>query len=243
MTTVALVEDHRLFSSALAVALQRVGVTVIEPPCTSLDEMRQYLMAARPDVLLLDLDLGRLGNGEELVGPMARSGTAVVVVSATVDDVVIGRCLDRGATGFVSKRFPFDVLLSTVLAATSRETVLPAAERQRLIDAWRRADEATRASHAPFDRLTQREAFVLGELMQGCTVEEIASNEFVAQGTVRSHVRGILTKLGVRSQLQAVALASGTDWRPPGAEDPPNGRRSIRRRGRPSPAATASPAD
>ena len=69
-----------------------------------------------------------------------------------------------------------------------------------------RGASALRA-HATFDRLTKREALVLGELIDGLSAEEIAEVHFVALTTVRSQIRAVLQKLGVRSQLAAVALA------------------------------------
>jgi DNA-binding NarL/FixJ family response regulator len=63
-------------------------------------------------------------------------------------------------------------------------------------------------AQANFERLTQREAIVLGALVDGLTADEIAGAHFVALTTVRSQIRAVLHKLGVRSQLAAVALAS-----------------------------------
>ncbi len=68
----------------------------------------------------------------------------------------------------------------------------------------------------PFAQLTRREAEVLGELVAGNSVTDIATTFTVSVTTVRSHVRAVLTKLGVRSQLAAVGMARDRGWRPPG---------------------------
>jgi DNA-binding NarL/FixJ family response regulator len=64
----------------------------------------------------------------------------------------------------------------------------------------------------PFAVLTEREQFVLAELIEGHCAEEIASDAVVSISTVRSHIKSILQKLGVSSQLAAVALARRAGW-------------------------------
>ena len=220
MTTVAIVDDHSLFRSALSFALSDRGVEVIEPSLTTMDDVLDALASARPDVLLLDISLDGLGSGEVLIGPVTRAGTAVVVVSATQDHALIGRCLDHGAVAWVPKHSSLETLVSAVSAAACGESVMPDHERQRLIAASRQAEVRVQSERLPFQQLTQREAVVLGQLIQGYSVEQIAARDVVSAGTVRSHVRGILTKLGVRSQLKAVALASSAGWQPPGTAAP-----------------------
>jgi DNA-binding NarL/FixJ family response regulator len=64
----------------------------------------------------------------------------------------------------------------------------------------------------PFDRLSEREAEVLRALAQGLTVAGIARRSVVSEATVRAQVRSILTKLDVRSQLEAVVAAQRSGW-------------------------------
>ena len=67
---------------------------------------------------------------------------------------------------------------------------------------------------SPFEQLTMREREVLAALVDGLTAEEIAETHFVALTTVRSQIRAVLQKLGVRSQLAAVAYANRVGWQP-----------------------------
>ena len=167
-------------------------------------------------VTMVDRDLGPLGAGEELIEPMVRAGSAVIVVSATVDDVTIGRCLARGALAYVGKSAALETMLTTVLRTARGERVVAEADRRRLIDAWRRSAARSVAETTPFRSLTPREALVLGQLMEGRSVRAIAGMSYVAEGTVRAQVHSILSKLGVGKQLEAVALAVRTGWTPPG---------------------------
>ena len=76
----------------------------------------------------------------------------------------------------------------------------------------RRAGRPQDAPLPHFADLTERERFVLAELMEGHCAEEIAQAAFVSISTVRSQIKAILQKLGVSSQLAAVALARRADW-------------------------------
>jgi DNA-binding NarL/FixJ family response regulator len=90
--------------------------------------------------------------------------------------------------------------------------VTPLEQRQHLVNELRCAREHERAEREPFDRLTSREQQVLNALADGRSVACIAEDWFVSEATVRSQVRGVLLKLGVSSQLEAVARATKAGW-------------------------------
>ncbi|MGH3263684.1 MAG: response regulator transcription factor [Trebonia sp.] len=220
MTLVAIVDDHRLFNTALAIALRAEGLRVAWPtpgtPC-ELDRIRERLLEIKPDVLLIDRMLGPRASGEDLIYPISNSGTSVVVVSAFLDDWTIGRCLALGAGACISKAEPLENVLAAVAALAAGEKVVPAAERARLIAEFQRRRSTLARDRANFELLTSREEDVLAELVAGRSVREIAARFYVSEPTVRSQVRAILTKLNVRSQLQAVAAASAAGWKAPSA--------------------------
>jgi two-component system, NarL family, nitrate/nitrite response regulator NarL len=214
VTLIALLDDHLLFSAALATALRARGFEVLTPPLSSLQGLRTELETSRPDVVLLDRDLGTLGSGEELIAWASRAGSSVVVVSANLDDIVVGRCLALGAIACMPKSEPFESLLATLTSIADGDSVFCNTERSRLITGWRRWQTASTAAAAPFGQLTPREASVLKCLMDGKPVRAIARDSYVTEATVRTQVRGILMKLEVNSQLEAVGLALRAGWRP-----------------------------
>ena len=83
-----------------------------------------------------------------------------------------------------------------------------------MLDELRIERASVRKSLSPFERLTTRESPVLSALIDGLSGEEIAEAHFVALTTVRSQIRSLLQKLGVRSQLAAVAHANRAGWKP-----------------------------
>ena len=210
---VLLVDDHALLSESLAVALRAEGLTADVADLSSREELVAAVTADPPDLVLLDLELGgEIGDGSTLVRPFVRAGARVLVVSASRRRAQIGTAVEQGAVGYVPKSTPFGDLLQTVLAAARGLTVMTPEQRQSLLKDLYAARERQAAALEPFERLTAREQQVLRELGNGKPVATIAAEWFVSEATVRTQVRGVLMKLGVTSQLEAVAQALRAGW-------------------------------
>ncbi len=96
--------------------------------------------------------------------------------------------------------------------AARGETVISDAAHDRLLADLRRRRTSELSACEPFDGLTCRERVILAGMVRGTTAEQIAVDEHVTLATVRSQIRGVLRKLGVNSQLLAVAMARNADW-------------------------------
>lgn len=212
--TVLIVEDHALLAQTLVIALNAEGCSTRVAGHTTVPALLDQVRTLRPVVVLLDLNLGALGDGVDLVKPVTELGARVLVVSSSTDRQRLAETLELGAVGFLSKRAPFEQLLSTVLDVVAERPVLSAAKRYELMAELRAARAARRKDLAPFIALTPRERAVLGALAKGQRAETIAAAAVVSEATVRSQIRGVLAKLGVRSQLEAVALAWTMGWFP-----------------------------
>lgn len=215
---VMLVEDHRLLADSLSVALRghgvRTAVARIDDAATLLADVRAH----RPDLVLLDLDLGPGLDGEGLVAALRGLGAEVLVLTGTSDLSRAGSAIEAGALGHLDKAEPFSVVLAAVLGAARGEAGGLWQSRHRGLTALqqRRSGEARSAAElGDFARLSAREGEVLAALCEGSSVEVIAAQRVVSTTTVRSQVRAVLTKLGVSSQLAAVARANRTGWRLP----------------------------
>jgi two-component system nitrate/nitrite response regulator NarL len=210
---VVMVDDHPLLTHAMAFTLRSRGVACTIPPLDDRTSLVAEVHALRPDVILLDLDLGgAVGDGSTLVPELARHGATVLVVSASRDDEQIGRALMGGAVAVIPKDRPLDELVDAVLAAARGDWVTDAAARAELIARAREAMRRRTSLQGPLTTLSTREADVLRGLIRGSAVRDIAEAAFVSEATVRSQVRSVLTKLGVRSQLEAVAMAARAGW-------------------------------
>ena len=218
---VLVVDDHALIAESVAAALRASGLEVALADLGSRDRLVDAVRTLPPDLVLLDLELGgAIGDGTTLVRPFVQAGARVLVMSAVTEPVRIGAALEQGAVGHVPKSASFIDLLKTALAAARGEEVTSAARRQHLLHLLRTTREREAAVHAPFERLTAREQQVLRAIADGRNVAQIAKEWYLSESTVRSQVRGILTKLGVGSQIEAVGLALKVGWLQPRRRDP-----------------------
>ncbi len=212
MSTVAVVDDHRLFAEALRAALGQSGVDARVVPAAPLAQVVADLVAQPVDLVLLDLDLGPWGDSTAIVAPLVAAGLRVLLLTGTSDRMRIAAALEQGAVGYQLKEPGLTALLQRVRRALATPGALDAEHRVVLLDELVRSRAAAAAARAPFDLLTQREAETLRELARGRSVATIAAGWFVSEATVRSHVRSILGKLAVPSQLAAVAAAVESGW-------------------------------
>lgn len=210
---VVMIDDHPLLTHALAFTLRSRGVACTVPTLTDRQTLVTEVHALHPDVVLLDLDLGDLGDGSTLVPDLVRYGAAVLVVSASRDTEQVGRALMCGASGYIPKDRPLDELVESVLATVRGEAVMDPEHRAALIAQARAASRGRQAVQRPLESLSPREAHVLRGLMEGGSVREIAASSHVSETTVRTQVRAVLAKLGVSSQREAVAFAARAAWR------------------------------
>ncbi len=215
---VALVEDHQLFAEVLDLSLTMQGYDVVRVPLgdnlRSADSLYTPLVRANPGIALLDLDLGPVGSATRLIEPLARAGIHVVVVTGETDRVRWGECLRYGARRVIPKAAPLQEVLGTVRRLNDGLPVMRREEREELITQWQQHRATMHALRERIEQLTNREKEILGHLMLGHHVRDIAQLNVVSQATVRTQVKSILDKLEVCSQLSAVGVAYRAQWRP-----------------------------
>jgi len=216
---VVIVEDHQLFAEAMHLALsfagydvRRVGVDV-DPSAPG--KLVHSVTKQHPSVVLLDLDLGRFGDGSQLIEPINESGAQVVVVTASEDRARWGDAIRIGARKVLSKSDPLQDIIATVRRLTSGLPVMDRSERDELLTESTRRREELHGLQERLEQLTVRESAVLGHLMKGRAVRQIAGLSAVSEATVRTQVKSILSKLEVSSQLAAVGMAHEIGWRAP----------------------------
>lgn len=216
---ILIVEDHALFAESLDLALTLEGYDVRRVSVADFGMSQAALLSAitrrQPRIVLLDLDLGDMGDGVRLIGPLARAGAMVVVVTGSSDEGRWGQCIRHGARKVLNKSRPLNEIMSTVRRLSQGLPVMDVEERERLLAAWQSGRRADEEVFERLERLTNRERQVLGHLMAGDTVREISRHGVVSEATVRTQVKSILAKLEVSSQLAAVGLAHKVGWRPP----------------------------
>ncbi|MGC4748858.1 response regulator [Micromonospora sp. DT201] len=153
----------------------------------------------RPDVVLMDLRMPGM-DGVTAIGRLARSGSATrVLVLTTYDtDADVLPAIEAGATGYLLKDAPREDLVRAVRAAARGESVLAPSVAGRLMGRLR----------APIEEpLSQRELEVLTLVARGASNREAASQLFISEATVKTHLLHLYAKLGVNDRAAAVATA------------------------------------
>ncbi len=208
-----IVDDHQLLAQTLALALRSDGVDAAVADLDGREALVARVQADTPALVLLDLELGgAIGDGSTLVRPFVSAGSRVLVVTGTDDPVKRGSVLEHGAVGLLHKAESFERLRDQTLRAARGERVMNEMQRAAVLEAAHRARKERDDVRRPFTRLTPREQQVLHALGRGKPVGHIAREWVISEATVRSQVRSILSKLGVGSQLEAVALAMRAGW-------------------------------
>lgn len=214
---VLIIDDHLLFAESLELALSLEGYAVrrLELPEEggSMATLRSLALRANPRTVILDLDLGRFGDGAGLIPPLARTHVNVVVVTGSQDIGRWGECMRLGARKVLTKSGALQHALATVRRLHQGLPVVTREELEDLLDAWSRQSRVDDDIRRRLERLTPRERQVLGGLIAGRTVRSISQDSVVSEATVRTQVKSILSKLEVSSQLAAVGMANQIGWR------------------------------
>lgn len=211
---VAIVEDHELLAESLFYVLRDEGYQAAVISGSNLDDIGDAVVDFSPDVVLLDLNLGpEVGSGLPLVTRLsAEEDMRVVVITGVEDRLKLSECIEAGAVGLISKAASFESLLMAIRDAVESDAAMSEVERQDWLAELRRYRAEDRRRRKPFEELTPREQEVLARLCQGHSATQIAEESYVALSTVRSQIRAVLIKLGVGSQLEAVAVAHRSGW-------------------------------
>ncbi len=210
---VLVVDDHVLLATGLQLALSARGWTVETTSGPTAADVIEHARRFEPQCVLLDIRLGAgVGSGIDLVAPLRATGADVVMLTAETDRTVLASALEAGAAGWIGKHTALDDVEAALHDVLGGHSLIGCSVREAMIDELRVARASQRRVLSPFEQLTAREREVLAGLVDGLSAEEIAESRYVSLTTVRSQIRAVLTKLGVRSQLAAVACANRAGW-------------------------------
>jgi DNA-binding NarL/FixJ family response regulator len=178
--------------------------------CASAEESYRQIEELAPDIVLMDVQLpgaDGLSATAHILSGMASAKTegprVIVLTTYEIDDYVY-RSLDAGASGFLLKRARAEDLAAAVRSVASGDALPVPTLTKRLIEQFAsRSDERSTA----VDHLTDREREVLLLIARGRSNQEISTDLSISPETVKSHVKHIFAKLGVRDRAQAVIAA------------------------------------
>jgi len=198
-------DDHPLFRGALREAVVGLIEHAEIAEAGSFDDVAKLLdKDSEVDLILLDLTMPGVRGFSGLMFLRAQyPSVPVMVVSANDDPAVIRRCMDFGASGFISKTLGIEQMREAVRRVLDGEVWTPPD-----VDLAGGADTETAALMARLATLTPQQVRVLMMLSEGMLNKQIAYELSVSEATVKAHVSAILQKLGVDSRTQAVIAAA-----------------------------------
>ncbi|MGH2445607.1 MAG: response regulator [Candidatus Limnocylindria bacterium] len=194
-----LAEDQRMVLGALGALLELEHDLEIAGTAADGDEALRLVEAARPDVLVTDIEMpGR--SGLDVAAEIRRRGlaTRVVILTTFGRSGYLRRALDAGAAGYLLKDAPSATLANAIREVhAGRRAIDP----ELAADAWSEADP-----------LTDRERQVLRLAGEGIANAEIAQRLHLSEGTVRNYLSEATGKLGAANRVAAARLARERGW-------------------------------
>lgn len=201
MIRVVIADDHPVVRAGLRALLGVEADIEVVGEASSADEAVRAAADERPDLVLMDLQFGARENesgasATKRIRALPDPPHVLVVTNYDSDGDILG-AVEAGASGYLLKDAPPQELLAAVRAAASGASALAPPIASRLMDRLR----------APQQSLSPREIEVLQLVADGRSNTEVATELFVTETTVKSHLAHVFTKLGVTSRTAAVSEA------------------------------------
>jgi DNA-binding NarL/FixJ family response regulator len=207
---VLLVDDENLVRAGFRLILEAENDIRVIGEAGNGAEAVEATRKLDPDVVLMDVQMP-VKNGLEATREIAalgrRESSRVIILTTFELDEYVYEALRAGASGFLLKRTPAADLVAGIRVVAAGEALLAPSVTRRLIDQFAAQLSPSGSDPTLLKALTERESEVLGLLARGLSNAEIAEDLVLTEGTVKTHVKHLFEKLGLRDRTQAVILA------------------------------------
>lgn len=205
---VLLADDDRLVRAAIETILRAAGDVELIGQAGDGRQAIDLTLLHRPDVVLLDIRMPIL-DGLAALREIRRIMPAVHVVMLTTfgEDDYVAQALNAGAAGFLLKDSAAEELPNAIRAAARGEAFLSPKVTRQVLDRLPAPPAVSSEDVAAVESLSSREREVLILLAQGLSNAEISAQLFVTEGTVKTHLYRVFTKIGCENRVQAAMLA------------------------------------
>ena len=226
MIRVLLADDQELVRTGLRGILRTEFGFDVVGECADGSQVIAAVQSLAPDIVLMDVRMPVVDGVRATRELRDRDASPPVLALTTFDDdEVLAGMLRAGASGFILKGVPAEDLQRAVRAVAGGGAWLDPAVTGRVLAIYRSAP-APAPPDAGLGALTSREREVLALIGQGQTNAEIAAGLFVGEGTIKTHINHVFTKLQLRDRAAAVVYAFDHDLVSPVPDRPGHGRTS-----------------
>lgn len=209
--SVLIVDDDTLVRAGLRLMIETQDDLRVVGEAGNGDEAVALTGAHNPDVVLMDIRMPGTDGLEATRRITAEAdGTRVIILTTFEIDDYVFEAIRCGASGFLLKRTRPEELLDAIRIVAGGEALLSPSVTQRLMREYARTSgqaTPTAATNKGLERLTEREREVLIHIGHGLSNHEIAAHLHLGESTVKTHVKRILMKLGLRDRVHAVVYA------------------------------------
>lgn len=203
---VLLVDDHPVFREGLARLLRAEdGLEVVGLACDGC-EATDLAEELKPDVILMDIDMPKLGGLDAYKSIRERQGVAnVIFLTVSTESRLVSEARAAGASGYMLKDAHIDEIVQGIRAVHAGKQLYSSGVADSLLRELNQRADADRAIAGC--NLTPREVEVLKLISRAVTNRQIADELFISERTVKNHVGSILHKLGVANRSEAILYA------------------------------------
>jgi DNA-binding NarL/FixJ family response regulator len=205
MINVWIVDDHQMVLEGLKLLLDDhndIKVTQsFKSAQSAIDRLEDYV----PDVILLDINMPEL-NGIEATKIIKRKHPEVKILGLSMisESNLIKLMMKNGADGYLHKNAGQDEIIEAIGAVKNGKTYISSDVSEILFHS---NTSQNYPSNSPFPKLSRREEQILQMIIEECTTHEISEKLFISFGTVETHRRNIMIKLGVKNTAGLVRVA------------------------------------
>ena len=210
MIRVLLADDQALVRTGFRMILENTHDMQVVGEAGDGAQAAAMALELRPDIVLMDIRMPDI-DGVEATRRICTDGgagqTRILVLTTFDLDEYVYAALHAGASGFLLKDTLAPDLLSAIRVVARGDAVVAPSVTRRLLERHIGTGPAPVTSTIGLDVLTEREREVLALIARGLSNTEIAARLYLAEGTVKTHVSRVLSKLGLRDRVQAVVYA------------------------------------
>ena len=206
--SIVLADDQAMVRAGLRLILEAEDDLEVVGEASDGEEAVAVTRRLRPDVVLMDIQMPKLDGLEATrrIGQEAAIRSRVLILTTFEQDDYVFEALRAGASGFLLKNAPPEELVQAVRIVAAGDALLAPSITRRVIEDYTQRS-APRKNDAGLELLTEREVEVLRLLATGKSNSELATHLYLGEGTIKTHVSHVLTKLGLRDRVQAVVFA------------------------------------
>ncbi|HBX22086.1 MAG TPA: DNA-binding response regulator [Desulfotomaculum sp.] len=205
-----IVDDHPMIREGLVAMLSTNDDIIVVGSCGDAEEASRMALAQSPDIILMDIKMEG-NNGIEAAKLILKNQPDIKIIFLTVfeDTEFVRQGLQAGAAGYILKHVSREKLVDSIQRVHRGETIIDPAVFNRIVNDYIKYSKSNEKQEQPEDttptvELTPREREILHFLVKGMTNKEISAATHLAVDTIKTHLRNIFRKMGIKNRSQAI---------------------------------------